>query len=214
MLEIKNVTFSFGKERVIDNLSLTLEKGKAYCIMGASGVGKTTLLRVLSGLLKPQSGKVLHDESLTKTFIFQENRLLPHLSIYDNIKFVTDDEKKIAEALRSTSLFAEKDKSADELSGGMARRAAIARAAAHDGDVFFIDEPLYGLDVKTSEEILSLIKSTISEKTAVIITHSPDEAFYLADEIIFLKEKPVSEAVIIEKCKFNDAESIKSYLLA
>ena len=214
MLEIKNVTFFFGKERIIDNLSLKLEEGRVYCIMGASGVGKTTLLRVLSGLLKPQSGKVMHADELTKTFIFQENRLLPHMSIYDNIKFVTDNEKKINAALNATSLSAEKDKSADELSGGMARRAAIARAAAHDGDVFFIDEPLYGLDIKTSEEILSLIKSTVSGKTAVIITHSPEEAFYLADEIIFLKEKPVSEAVVIEKCRFSDAEGIKSYLLA
>ena len=214
MIEVNNISFSFGNDKIISDLSIHLEEGKTYCIMGKSGIGKTTLMKLLAGLLKAESGKITGTEKLKKSFIFQENRLLPWLSVYENIKYITDDEEKITKALRDTSLLDEKDKSADELSGGMARRLAIARATAFDGDVFFIDEPLYGLDIKTSQGILELIKKTVENKTSFIITHSPEEAFFLADEIIFLNNKPVTSADIIKKEDFSDIQSIKSYLLA
>lgn len=214
MIELKNIYFSFGKDIIISDLNLRIEAGKTYCIMGKSGVGKTTLMKLISGLLVPDNGKILGTEKLKKSFIFQENRLLPWLSVYENIKYITDDEEKIIKALQDTSLLTEKDKPADKLSGGMARRLAIARATAFDGDVFFIDEPLYGLDVKTSRGILELIKKTVGNKTAFIITHSPEEAFCLADEIIFLHNKPVTSADVIKKDNFSDVQSIKSYLLA
>lgn len=213
MIELKNISFSFGKDRIISDLSLEIEEGKTYCIMGKSGIGKTTLMKLIAGLLKPDNGEIIGTEKLKKAFIFQENRLLPWLSVYENIKYVTDDEEKITKTLHETSLLSEKDKPADELSGGMARRLAIARATAFDGDVFFIDEPLYGLDVKTSQGILELIRKTVKNKTAFIITHSPEEAFCLADEIIFLHNKPVTSADIIKKDAFSDVQSIKSYLL-
>lgn len=214
MIELKNISFSFGKDKIISDLSLRLEEGKTYCIMGKSGVGKTTLMKLIAGLLKPDAGEIKGTEKIKKSFIFQENRLLHWLSVYENIKYITDDEEKITKALQDTSLLSEKDKTADELSGGMARRAAIARATAYDGDAFFIDEPLYGLDVKTSQGILELIKKTVEKKTAFIITHSPEETFYLADEIIFLHNKPITFADIIKKDTFSDVQSIKSYLLA
>lgn len=214
MIKLKNISFSYDNEKIISDLSLDLEKGKAYCIMGASGVGKTTLMKLLAGLLRCEKGSIAGTEKMKNSFIFQENRLLPWLSVYENMKYVTDDEEKIRKALSDTSLLTEKSKLPSELSGGMARRAAIARAAAFDGDIFFIDEPLYGLDVKTSQDILKLIRKTVSGKTAIIITHSPEEAFYLADEIIFLKEKPVSFAEKVNIKNFADADEIKSHLLA
>ncbi len=214
MIELKNISFSFGKNKIISDLNLRLEEGKTYCIMGKSGVGKTTLLKLIAGLLKAETGKIKGTEKLKKSFVFQENRLLPWLSVYENIHYITDNEEKITKALQDTALLSEKDKTADELSGGMARRLAIARATAFDGDVFFIDEPLYGLDIKTSQGILELIKKTVENKTAFIITHSPEEAFYLADEIIFLHNNPVTSADIIKKDIFSDVQSIKSYLLA
>lgn len=214
MIKLDKISFSYGDEKIIQDLDITLDKGRIYCIMGASGVGKTTLLKLISGLEKCSSGSVSGTENMKKSFIFQENRLLPQFSVYENIKFVTKNEDKINSALQKTGLYDDKDKQTTSLSGGMERRVAIARAAAFDGDIFFIDEPLYGLDVKTAENILVLIKDTVRNKTAFIITHSPDEAFYLADEIIFLHNKPVTSADIIKKEDFSDAESIKSYLLA
>lgn len=214
MIKLNKISFSYGDEKIIQNLDISLDKGRIYCIMGTSGVGKTTLMKLISGLEKCSKGTVSGIENMKKSFIFQENRLLPQLSVYENIKFVTNNEEKINSALKKAGLFDEKDKITTQLSGGMKRRVAIARAAAFDGDIFFIDEPLYGLDVKTSESILSLIKETVEGKTAFIITHNPDEAFYLADEIIFLHNKPITEAVVIKKENFSDAESIKSYLLA
>ena len=110
-------------------------------------------------------------------------------------------------------LIADKDKKVSQLSGGMARRTAIARATAFDGDIFFIDEPLYGLDAKTSQGILEMIKSTVKNKTAFIITHSPEEAFFLADRIIFIDSKPVTGLRIADKNHFSCPDEIKAELL-
>lgn len=214
MIEIKNISFSFGNNKIISDLSLEIEAGKTYCIMGKSGVGKTTLMKLISGLIKPDDGEITGTEKLKKSFIFQENRLLPNLSVYENLKYVSADENKISEALKNTDLLSEKNKMTGELSGGMARRVAIARATAFDGDIFFIDEPLYGLDVKTSQDILELIKNTVKNKTAIIITHSPEEAFYLSDKIVFLKNIPVSETEIVDTSVFSSADEIKTHLLA
>ncbi len=214
MIELKNVSFSFGNEQIISDLSVNFETEKTYCIMGPSGIGKTTLMKIIAGLVKPVTGSVEGTEKMKKSFIFQEDRLLPWLSVYDNLKFVADSDEQITKALQETDLYLSKDKKVSELSGGMARRTSIARAAAFDGDIFFIDEPMYGLDVKTSEGILELIKNTVRNKTAFIITHSPEEAYFLADEIIFIKNKPVSFAEKLEKSFFADSQAIKSYLLA
>ncbi len=214
MIKLENISFSYGKEMIISGLTAEFEEDKVYCIMGPSGVGKTTLMKILSGQLRCTQGKTQGINKKKISFVFQENRLLPWLSVFENMKYVTDDIEKIIKSLTDTGLYDSKDKIATELSGGMARRAAIARASAFDGDIFFIDEPLYGLDVKTSEEILQLIKKTVAGKTAFIITHSPDEAYLLADEIVFLKNKPVSTAELVSKDFFTDAEGIKSHLLA
>lgn len=214
MIQIKNISFSFGSNKIISDLSLEIEDGKTYCIMGKSGVGKTTLLKLLAGILKPDKGEILGTGKQKKSFIFQENRLLPSLSVYENIKYVTTDEEKIEKALQDTSLLSKKNKMTDELSGGMARRVSIARATAFDGDIYFIDEPLYGLDVKTSQGILELIKNTVKNKTAFIITHSPEEAFYLSDKIIFLKNIPVNKTETVDTSIFKSADEIKTHLLA
>lgn len=213
MIKLENISFSYGNESIISNLSAEFEEGFIYCIMGLSGVGKTTLMKVISGLTKCAEGSISGTEKMKKTFIFQENRLLPWMSVYDNIKYVTSDEKKIKQALADTQLLSEKNKLPEELSGGMARRAAIARAAAFDGDIFFIDEPLYGLDVKTSQGILEMIKNTVKDKTAFIITHSPDEAFVLADKLIFINSKPVTSIETADITQFSSAEEIKAKLL-
>ena len=213
MIEIKNISFSFGNNKIISDLSLELEEGKTYCIMGKSGVGKTTFLKLIAGLIKPDSGKITGTEKLKKSYIFQENRLLSHLTVLENLRYVTDNADKINRALIKTGLSDDMNKKVTQLSGGMARRTAIARATAFDGEIFFIDEPLYGLDVKTSQGILELIKDTVSNKTALIITHSPEEAFFLADKIIFINNKPVTNIEIIDISEIDSVKKIKEKLL-
>ncbi len=214
MIKLEKISFSYGNEKIISGLTTELEPNKIYCIMGTSGTGKTTLINIISGLIKPDSGKISGTENLKKSFIFQENRLLSHLSVIDNLRYVTDDEEKINKALIQTGLIDDKNKKVSQLSGGMARRTAIARATAFDGDIFFIDEPLYGLDAKTSQGILELIKNTVNNKTAIIITHSKDEAFYLADKIVFVKNKPITELEISDISDFSFPAEIENKLLS
>ena len=213
MIKLEKLSFSYGKEKIISELTAELETNKIYCIMGGSGIGKSTLMNIISGLKRPDSGKISGTDKMKKSFIFQENRLLPHMSVYENLRYVTDNEEKINNTLSQTGLYDDKNKKITELSGGMARRTAIARATAFDGDVFFIDEPLYGLDTKTAQGILALIKKTVKGKTAFIITHSPEEAFYLSDSIIFIKNKPVTDIEIRDNSEFSSPEEIKEYLL-
>ena len=213
MIKLDSISFSYDKEKIISGLNAELETNKIYCIMGTSGIGKTTILNIISGLVKPDSGNISGTEKLKKSFIFQENRLLSHLSVYDNLRYVTDNEEKINKALTQTGLIEDKNKKVTELSGGMARRTAIARATAFDGEIFFIDEPLYGLDAKTSQGILEVIKETVKDKTAFIITHSPEEAFYLADKVIYIRNKPVTQIEICNISLFSSPDEIKEKLL-
>ena len=213
MIKLDNISFSYNNERIISELSAELEVNNIYCIMGPSGIGKTTLMNLIAGLKAVDSGKIIGTEKMRKSYIFQENRLLTHMSVIDNLKYVTDNSEKIDDALRKTGLIADKDKRVTQLSGGMARRTAIARATAFDGDIFFIDEPLYGLDAKTSQGILEMIKSTVKDKTAFIITHSPEEAFFLADRIIFIDSKPVTDLRIADKNHFSCPDEIQAELL-
>ena len=212
MIKLNSVYKSFNGTQILKNLTSGFSEKTVYCVMGKSGIGKTTLLNIISGMLEPDSGSVSGTEKLKKSFVFQENRLIPHLSAYNNLKFVTDDEKKITEALKLSRLLDDKEKTPEEMSGGMKRRLAIARAAAFEGDIFFIDEPLYGLDIKTSQDILSMIKKMLTGKTAFIITHSTAEAYFLADKIIFLNSSPVSELIIKDISCFSSPEEIEEFI--
>ncbi len=212
MIKLNSVYKSFNGTEILKNLTSGFSEKTVYCVMGKSGIGKTTLLNIISGMLEPDSGSVSGTEKLKKSFVFQENRLIPHLSAYNNLKFVTDDGKKITEALKLSRLLDDKEKTPEEMSGGMKRRLAIARAAAFEGDIFFIDEPLYGLDIKTSQDILSMIKKMLTGKTAFIITHSTAEAYFLADKIIFLNSSPVSELIIKDISCFSSPEEIEKFI--
>lgn len=212
MIKLNSVYKSFNGTEILKNLTSGFSEKTVYCVMGKSGIGKTTLLNIISGMLEPDSGSVSGTEKLKKSFVFQENRLIPHLSAYNNLKFVTDDGKKITEALKLSRLLDDKEKTPEEMSGGMKRRLAIARAAAFEGDIFFIDEPLYGLDIKTSQDILSMIKKMLTGKTAFIITHSTAEAYFLADKIIFLNSSPVSELIIKDISCFSSPEEIEEFI--
>lgn len=211
MLEFENVSFSYGDKKIFENFSFSAKKSETTVILGPSGFGKTTLLNLAAGFLKPKSGKII-PFSGKSAFIFQEDRLLPWLTALENLEAVNIEKEKALEYLEKVGLSESADKYPEELSGGMCRRLAIARALAFGGDVFFFDEPLRGLDIKTSAEILELIKNETFDKTVIAITHSPKEAFSLGERIIVTGGEPFEIKSDRKKNDFSDEEEFSSFL--
>ena len=211
MAEFKNVSFSYGAKPIIENLSFSVEEGVSTAVLGPSGCGKTTLLGLMAGFLRPESGSIV-PFSGKASFIFQEDRLLPWLTALENLTAVNIEKEKALEYLEKVGISESADKYPDELSGGMCRRLAIARALAFGGEVFFFDEPLRGLDLKTSAEILELIRTETAGKTAFIITHSPKEAFLLCDRIIVAAGEPFCIKADRAKNDFPDEDALETFL--
>jgi NitT/TauT family transport system ATP-binding protein len=192
LVQVRNLYKSFGDNKVLVNLNLNFEKNKITVVTGPSGCGKTTLLNIISDIEKPDSGEViLKDHSIS--FIFQEDRLIPDLTVYKNIEFVlkstlTEQESKpiIEKYLDLVKLTEAKDKYPEQLSGGMKRRVAIARAFAYRSDLLIMDEPLKGLDDKLKKEIIDefLRIYNLDKRTVILVTHDKDEAMFLGDAII------------------------------
>lgn len=194
-VQVKNLYKSFGDNRVLENLSLSFEKNKITVVAGPSGCGKTTLLNIISGIEKPDSGEVILKDH-TISYIFQEDRLIPNLTVYGNIEFVlkssmTPQESKpvIEKYLELVRLTGARDKYPDQLSGGMKRRVAVARAFAYRSDLLIMDEPFKGLDDKLKKEIMEefLRIYRLDKRTVILVTHDMDEARFLGDTIIELK---------------------------
>jgi len=186
MIELSHIAKRFGDKEVFADFSHTFPGGKTTCVTGPSGSGKTTLLRIAAGLLKPDAGIVRKPAGLRASFVFQEDRLLPWASALTNITVLGVPEVDASEALVQVGLGGELHAMPDELSGGMLRRLAIARAIAFGGDLFFLDEPLRGLDVETAAPVLAAMKKALSGKTALLITHNEVEAEVLADCVVGL----------------------------
>ena len=181
MIELRNISKGFEGKNVLEDISLVIEKGKCTALTGASGAGKTTLLRIIAGLLKADSGEVIYRESPRCSFVFQENRLLEHKTVLDNILTVAPDRERALYFLGRVGLSADLDKRAADLSGGMKRRLAIARALSYGGELYFLDEPLRELDGETLRAVAEVIKEEIAGKTAVLITHDEFSSEFLSD---------------------------------
>lgn len=211
MLRFENVSFSYEGRKVLLNFNFSAKEGEATCILGPSGLGKTTLLSLSAGILKPAAG-IIEPLSGKASFVFQEDRLLPWFTAAENLKAVGISPERAAEYLSKVGLGAEADKFPAELSGGMKRRLAVARALAAGGEVFFFDELLQGLDLKTAGEILSFVKSEISGKTALIITHSPAEAFALGERIVLMGKSPLEILADVPKSNFASEAELSEYI--
>ena len=188
MIKAEELNKSFDGRTVIENLSLQVHKGEKIAIMAPSGCGKTTLFRILAGLEKADGGRVQVEGSVA--FLFQEPRLLPQFSVLENVCAVLDgkDKKKRArDALALVGLRGEEHKYPDELSGGMAQRAVLARALATGRSIFLMDEPFKGLDEQAKKELLTLCKELLMEKTVLLITHDLAEAQALCDKTLTFK---------------------------
>lgn len=195
ILELENVSFSYGKTKVLDNISYSFDAGHVYSIVGKSGAGKTTLLSILSGLAKPTSGHIYYDEKdMAKInpykfrsnyvgVVFQSFNLLTKLTAVENVVLSMDIAKKkiknkkehAYKLLESVELSKEEaDRRVLKLSGGQQQRVAIARALSYEPDIILADEPTGNLDGETQDEILKILKDLANKgKCVIMVTHSP-----------------------------------------
>ena len=209
MIALNNINISYGNLKVLENFSISLEKGKVHCIFGASGCGKTTLLNALTGINKLESGDKLSLENKKFSYVFQEDRLLPWATALENVLFVLRDRycdeeaKQIAEKyLNIVGLGKFINAYPSELSGAMQRGVSFARALSYRGEVFILDEPFKGLDFKLKTELINyLLESDIKENSYIIfVTHDMQEALSFSDYIYMVDGPPLK---IIEKIETN-----------
>ena len=188
MLKLTGISHSYGKQPVLKDVSLTLQPHQRIALMGPSGVGKTTLLRVALGLLRPQKGKVENRFSKTAA-VFQEPRLLPWRTAAENVNLVLGDKDdtlpKAHAVLASLGLGDAADKCPGELSGGMQQRVALARALAVDGDLLILDEPFKAMDESLRREVMAQVART--HAAILLVTHDREEAEILGCEIMEMR---------------------------
>ena len=178
-------------DEIFKNFSLEIETGKVTALMGKSGFGKTTLIRILMGLEKYDEGKITGLENQKISTVFQEDRLCENLSAITNISIVCEKETSIREIsveLEKIGLKESQNKPVKTLSGGMKRRVAIIRCIMAKSDIIIFDEPLKGLDEITKKNVIRYLKEKIRGKTVIIVTHDIEEARQLDGTIVNLEK--------------------------
>ena len=183
LLEVKNITKSFGNAVVLDDFSYKFERG-VYVLSEPSGAGKTTLLRILCGLEVADLGTVSKSPQAKTVMMFQEDRLLENLSVRANIMLAiqahSQEQKqnareRITEALCAVGLEGTENKQVNELSGGQKRRVAFLRTLFADADILLFDEPLKGLDEALKQQVIAFVKPFVESKVVIWVTHTPEE---------------------------------------
>lgn len=189
---IEHLCKSYRDKQVLKDLSFSIPIGQITAVMAPSGVGKTTLLRILMGLEEPDSGSIRGLSGLRLSAVFQEDRLCANLSPVSNIRLVTGpavSREEILLALKQTGLADCAGQPVRELSGGQRRRVALLRALLASWDFLLLDEPFKGLDVQTRQEIMDYVRSSfqrIPGRTALLVTHDEAEASCLAQTVFRL----------------------------
>ena len=183
---IDNLTKSYGDKLALPPFSCTLQEGEIVCLLGQSGCGKTTLLRLLLGLEAPTGGTIsgLPDRI---SAVFQEDRLCPAFSAVTNVSLALGrraSKGEITALLAELGLGDALQKPVHELSGGMRRRVAIARSLLCPADLYLMDEPFKGLDADTRKMVMDTVLARTREKTLLVVTHDPEEAAYLGGRVL------------------------------
>ena len=202
-----NKFYNVEKKRikVLDGINLNIEANKITVILGRSGCGKTTLLRLVAGIEKFEQGDIQGANLKRKAYVFQEDRLMPWLDVKKNITFGIKnkdiDNEKIDEIIQTVGLDKFYSAYPSQLSGGMKQRVSIARAFAYDPDFIMMDEPFSALDFFTrkqmQEELLRIHKKTLC--SILFVTHSIDEALILGDKIVILEKGIIKSEYEIEE---------------
>jgi len=217
LVEFKNTVFGYDTRRVLDGVSLTVPRGKVTAVMGASGGGKTTLLRLIGGQLRPLEGDVLFDGQSVPGLdsaglyrmrrrmgmLFQFGALFTDMSVFDNVAFVLREHTQLPAALvrdivlmklDAVGLRGARDLMPAEISGGMARRVALARAIALDPDLIMYDEPFAGLDpisLGTAAQLIRRLSDSLG-LTSIVVSHDLEETFSIADHVVILANGKVA----------------------
>lgn len=177
MLKVNNLSVSLGGKTILDHVSFSLGDRGILAVMGSSGIGKTTLLRVLAGLISPDSGEILSDFNKI-SYKFQEPRLFDWLTARENIAAVLSGDEANTEAdkwLAAVGLKKDGNKFPPELSGGMQQRIALARALAYGGDLLLLDEPFSAVDAETAEMLMSFVREYAQSHAVILVTHNKNE---------------------------------------
>ncbi|WP_363316072.1 ABC transporter ATP-binding protein [Clostridium sp.] len=191
---IKNLYKNYEKNNIFYGLNMEFIKGKITVVLGASGCGKTTLLNIISGMDKDYEGDVAVNSG-SMSYVFQEDRLIKNLTVYENVAFVLkshigkkDISSIVLKCLEMVHMEQYRNKFPEELSGGMKRRVAFARAIAYNASLVLLDEPFKGLDTELKDEIMDefLTIHRQSNNTVIVVTHDKYEAEKLGDIIYSL----------------------------
>ena len=227
LVELKNICFGYGTRRILDGVSLSIPRGKVTALMGASGGGKTTVLRLIGGQYRAQSGQLLLASPLGSTqapqevgalnqdalfaarrrmgMLFQFGALFTDLSVFDNVAFPLREHTDLPPAilrdivlmkLNAVGLRGARDLMPSEISGGMARRVALARAIALDPELLMYDEPFAGLDpisLGTTARLIRKLNDAMG-LTSVVVSHDLHETFQIADHVVILANGKVAAA--------------------
>lgn len=190
MIALEHLSLSFWEKRVLDHFSLVLPETGVTVLSGPSGCGKTTLLRVLAGLEAPEQGRVAGIDPKDTAFLFQEDRLLPGRTVLQQLTDVLPRERRgeAAQWLELAELAGEEQLLPRQLSGGMGRRLALARALALGGELYLLDEPFAGIDLPRQHRLMAALKQL--GKPVVLVSHEP-EVLTLADHIISFDGPPL-----------------------
>ncbi|MDM0045405.1 ABC transporter ATP-binding protein [Variovorax dokdonensis] len=217
LVEFRNVVFGYDTRRVLDGVSLSVPRGKVTAVMGASGGGKTTLLRLIGGQQRPLAGEVLFDGKSVANMdtaelyrarrrmgmLFQFGALFTDMSVFDNVAFPLREHTQLPESLvrdivlmklDAVGLRGARDLMPSEVSGGMARRVALARAIALDPELIMYDEPFAGLDpisLGTAAQLIRRLNDSLA-LTSVVVSHDLQETFAIADHVVILANGKVA----------------------
>ena len=237
LVTINNLTFKRGECVIYDDISLAIPKGKVTAIMGPSGIGKTTLLRLIGGQIRPESGQILfagkdipqlsrkelYETRKRMSMLFQSGALFTDMNVYDNIAFPIREHSNLPEAiiekivlmkLEAVGLRGARELQPNELSGGMARRVALARSIALDPELILYDEPFAGQDPISMGVIVRLIRSLSDALglTSVVVSHDVPEVMSIADYIYIIAEQKIIGQGTPEQIRQDDSALVKQFV--
>ncbi|NLH01286.1 MAG: ABC transporter ATP-binding protein [Clostridiales bacterium] len=236
MIKLENISKKYGEKTIFSGLNAEFEEHKVSCILGASGIGKTTLINIIAGLDSPDGGRVVFpkEKIFRGSYVFQEHRLLPWYNVHDNLDLILRNAPSSGGKKRDRTVYSKEERGEmirrqlrlvgledyefaklDELSGGMVQRVSLCRAFIYPADIIFLDEPFKEQDPKLKEELYDTFfrsyENDSLRRTVFFVTHDIPEALRLADFIYVLSGSPAQIAGNFDRCEFdeNTAEKIK-----
>lgn len=237
LVTVKQLTFSRGERKIFDGISLNVPKGKVTAIMGPSGIGKTTLLRLIGGQIAPEEGEIwfdgknipvlsrkqLYAERKKMSMLFQSGALFTDLNVFDNVAFPLREHTQLNEELIRTlvllkleavGLRGAAELMPSELSGGMARRAALARAIALDPELIMFDEPFVGQDPITMGVLVELIRNLNQALgvTSIVVSHDVPEVMSIADWVYILADGKMIACGTPDEIRENPDPQVQQFL--